>query len=371
MQDRLYTNDGNGNFTKTENVLPIMQASGYCVKASDFDNDGDLDLFVGGFLIPQQYPKPGSSYLLQNDNGMFKDVTNSMSKDLQHIGMVKDAKFVDMNNDGLLDLLVTGQWMALELFINTGTQFERRTNEFGLSEHVGWWNTIHIEDINKDGYMDIIAGNLGLNSKHKASKEEPFKIYAKDFDNSGTNDVVLGYYNEGTLYPVRGKQCSSEQLPSINEKIKSYNEFGQLSLEQIYGNNNLYDAIRYDATNFSTSIFMNENGNSFKMSALPNETQFAPTNSIVSMDVNSDGLSDLILVGNHHPVEAETGRYDAHIGNVLIQDSGQTFKNKPLIESGFFADKDNRDLKRIKIKDKEYLIIASNRDRLQFYQMNP
>ena len=371
MQDRLYSNDGNGNFTKTVNVLPVMPASGYCVKASDFDKDGDLDLFVGGFLIPQQYPKSGSSYLLLNDNGTFKDVTNSMSKDLQHIGMVKDAKFMDINNDGLLDLLITGQWMALELFINTGTQFERKTNEFGLSEHVGWWNTIHIEDINKDGYMDIIAGNLGLNSKHKASKDEPFKIYAKDFDNSGTNDVVLGYYNEGTLYPVRGKQCSSEQLPSISEKVKSYNEFGKLSLEQIYGNNNLYDAISYDATIFSTSIFMNENGNSFTMSALPNETQFAPTNSIVSMDVNADGLNDLMLVGNHHPVEVETGRYDAHIGNVLIRESDQTYKNKPLIESGFFADKDNRDLKRIKIKDKEYLIIASNRDRLQFYQLKP
>jgi len=370
MQDRLYENDGQGNFTKTQNVLPVMQASGSCVKSADFDNDGDLDLFVGGFLLPNQYPKPGKSFLLLNDNGTFKDVTNTIASGLQDIGMVKDAAFADINGDDKIDLIVTGQWMPIEVFINNGKQFEKRTNEYGLSEEVGWWNTLLIEDLDNDGFLDIVAGNLGTNTKHKASKKEPFKIYADDFDYSGSNDIVLGYYNQGTLYPVRGKQCSSEQIPSINDKVKSYNEFGQLNLEQIYGNDKLDRSTHYNATNFKTSIFKNVNGETFIVESLPNQLQFAPTNAIIKLDINKDGINDLIAVGNHHPVEVETGRYDAHIGNVLINQGNFILKNESLVNTGFFANNDNRDIKKITIKNKEYLIISSNRNKIQFFQIN-
>ena len=370
MQDRLYENDGRGNFTKTQNVLPVMQASGYCVKSADFDNDGDLDLFVGGFLLPNQYPKPGKSFLLLNNEGTFKDVTNSIANGLQNIGMVKDAEFADINADGKIDLIVTGQWMPIEIFINNGTQFEKRTNEYGLSEHVGWWNSLLVDDLNNDGFLDIVAGNLGTNTKHKASKKEPFKIYADDFDYSGSNDIVLGYYNQGTLYPVRGKQCSSEQIPSINDKVKSYNEFGQLNLEQIYGNDKLNSSTHYNATNFKTSIFKNVNGETFDVESLTNDVQFAPTNAILNLDINKDGFNDLIAVGNHYPVEVETGRYDAHIGNVLINNGGFLLKNEALKHTGFFANNDNRDMKKITIKDKDYLMISSNRDKIQFFKIN-
>ena len=368
MQDRIYENDGSGNFTKTEGVLPIMKASGSCVKASDFDNDGDLDLFVGGYLIPNQYPKPGRSYLLLNEAGKFKDVTNEKSDGLQNIGMVKTAQFADINSDGNMDLVVSGHWMPIEIFINDGKTFQRKTEAFGLSNEVGWWNSLLIEDLDNDGYLEIVAGNLGTNTKHKATKEHPFKVYADDFDRSGTNDIVLGYYNEGSLYPVRGKQCSSEQLPSIDDKIKSYTEFGSLNLAQIYGNENLEKSIHYSATNFYTSVFKNINGTSFQMDKLPSQNQFAPVNGIVGIDLNNDSLKDLVMIGNHHPVEVETGRYDAHIGSVLLND-GKSFKNKTSLKSGFFADNDYRDMKSITINNEKYLLLAANRNKLQFFHV--
>ncbi|WP_339614333.1 VCBS repeat-containing protein [uncultured Winogradskyella sp.] len=370
LQDRVYENDGKGNFLKTTNVLPVMQASGSCVKAADYDKDGDLDLFVGGFLIPNQYPKPGKSFLLENRDGKFIDVTKEKAKGLQNIGMVKAAEFVDINADNNLDLVVTGQWMPIEIYINDGTHFINETESYGLANQVGWWNSLLTIDINKDGYKDIVAGNLGTNTKHKASEKEPFKIYAKDFDNSGTNDVVLGYYNDGKLYPVRGKQCSAQQLPEIDEKVTSYNEFGLLKLEEIYGKQNLENATSYDATNFKSTTFINLKGKSFDIEFLPNQAQLAPTNGILSLNINKDDIPDLLLVGNHYPVEVETGRYDAHVGNVLINNNDtMDVEIVPALKSGFFVNKDCRDIGEIKVNGKSCIMVSSNRDVLKFYSV--
>ncbi len=369
MQDRLYENDGAGNFIKTINVLPQMKASGSCVITSDYDKDGDMDLFIGGYLKPKQYPSPGSSYLLENQNGKYIDVTNKIAPGLQEIGMVKDAEFSDIDLDGKTDLVIAGHWMPIEIYINTGEKFENRTEKYGTSEEIGWWNSILIEDVDNDDYPDIIAGNLGMNSKHKATRLEPFLVYANDFDKSGTNDVVLGYYNGGALYPVRGKQCSAEQVPIIDEKIKSYNEFGQLNLEQIYGLDKLNESLAYSASNFKTSIFKNINGSNFEVKSLPNQVQFAPSNAIWSSDLNNDDMIDLVIIGNQHPVEVETGRYDAHIGNVLFNSGGMEFINQPSTRSGFITDGDHRDIGVIKIKDRNYLMISSNREKLKFIEI--
>lgn len=371
MQDRLYQNDGKGNFTKTNSILPKMEASGSCVKAADYDNDGDLDLFVGGFLIPNQYPKPGKSYLLENNNGQFIDVTNNKAKKLQNIGMVKDAVFTDINNDNKIDLIVTGQWMPIEVYINNGKEFINKTEQYGLANKVGWWNTLTVTDVNNDGFNDIVAGNLGTNTKHKATEKEPFKIYADDFDNSGTNDVVLGYYNNGNLYPVRGKQCSAEQLPIIDDKIKSYNEFGSLNLKDIYGDTNLKNAIAYNATYFKSAVLKNNKGSNFSMDALPNQAQFAPTNGILPVDFKTRNEQALILVGNHYPVEVETGRYDAHIGNVISIDANEKelLYNVNNLETGFFVDTDARDIKNIIINKELYIMVASNRDKIKYFKV--
>lgn len=367
MLDRLYNNDGRGSFVKTNNVIPSIYASGSCVKASDFDNDGDLDLFIGGFQIPGQYPKAGKSSLLVNQNGKFKDLTNEFSPELESIGMVKDAVFADVNNDKKIDLIVAGQWMPIEIFINNGKTLERKSKEYNTIEDIGWFNTLVVEDINQDGFIDIIAGNLGLNTKHKASKAEPFKIYADDFDGNGTNDIVLGYYSEGTCYPVRGKQCSSEQLPNINKKFPSYNQFAMSNIFQIYGKEVLEKSIHFNATNFSTSILYSIDGNKYKISSLENSVQFAPSNDILAIDINNDSLNEFIIVGNYYPVEIETGRYDSHIGNVLFNDNGEL---KNIKNTGFFIDNDSRCIKSIIINNKPHLISSSNRGKLSVLTIN-
>lgn len=366
MLDRLYENDGKGNFTKTKGIIPNIQASGSCVKSIDIDNDGDLDLFLGGFQIPGQYPKAGKSSILLYEEGKFIDVTKEYAPELENIGMVKDAVFADINNDNKIDLIVTGQWMPVEIFINNGKTLERKSKEYGTDRNVGWFNSLLVEDINKDGFQDILAGNLGLNTKHKATLNEPFKIYADDFDGNGTNDIVLGYYNNGVCYPVRGKQCSSEQIPSINQKISTYNQFGMANIFQVYGKEALEKSTHFDATYFSTSILYNIDGKKLDFLPLSNYVQFAPTNGIISVDINNDSFKDIISVGNHYPVEVETGRYDAHIGNVFINKNGMLENKK---STGLFIDKDARSIKKIFIQSNHYLIVSSNRAPISFFKI--
>ncbi|MFT5237941.1 MAG: hypothetical protein ACI9M9_001543, partial [Flavobacteriaceae bacterium] len=222
MQDRLYQNDGLGNFSKTSNIIPQDKASGSCVIAKDIDNDGDIDLFIGGYQTPQQYPKAGKSLLLINENGVFTNQITTMAPGLETIGMVKDAAIEDTNNDGKNDIIVVGHWMPVTIFESTGAKFTNTTANYGISNKVGWWNSIQVIDTDNNGTKDFIVGNLGLNSKHKANLGQPFKIIAKDFDNNGTNDIALGYYNNNSLYPVRGLQCSAEQNPDLKESIRSF-----------------------------------------------------------------------------------------------------------------------------------------------------
>ncbi len=370
MQDRLYENDGKGNFLRTKNVLPKMQASGSCVKASDFDKDGDLDLFIGGFQIPGKYPKAGTSYLLKNNQGVFKDITLTNATGLQNLGMVKDAIFTDVNADSNIDLVIVGHWMPVSVFINKGNKFENKTKEFNLQNTIGWWNSIISNDFNNDGRIDFIVGNLGLNTKHKASKNQPFKVIAKDFDRNGTNDIALGYYNNNICYPVRGKQCSTEQIPEFSEKIKSYSEFGNLTFDQVYDSYDLSDAEIINATNFNTSLFINQNNETFNVKSLPNTSQFAPTNSFISYDMDNDGNEEIIAVGNHYPIEVETGRSDAHSGNVInINSNNLDISSLPLNETGFFNNKDARCIKKITIKNKPYFMVSNNRDKIGFFEL--
>ena len=369
MQDRLYQNDGKGNFSKTTNSIPKMPSSGSCVTANDFDNDGDLDLFVGGFQVPGKYPQPGTSYLLQNDNGKFTDITQSLANGLQNVGMVKDAAFTDINNDGKSDLVVVGHWMPVTVFINVDGNFKNETEAYNLSDKVGWWNTVYTKDLNNDGKQDLVVGNLGLNSKHKATLEAPFKVIAKDFDNNNTNDIALGYYNQGGFYPVRGKQCSTEQIPSLKDEIKSYDEFGMLTFDQVYGKYDLSDALQINATYFESAIFLNK-GDVFETKALPTKTQYAPVNGIISLDINKDGVEEILTVGNFYPVEVETGRYDAHIGSITSINTDGALKDLPSLETGFFNDKDNRDIKEITINNKKHLVVSSNRGQIQFFEVN-
>lgn len=365
--DRLYENDGTGNFTKTTNVIPEISSSGSSIDVADIDNDGDLDVFVGGYQLPGFYPSAGKSTLLINEEGKFEDRTNTLSDDLESVGMVKEARFADINGDNAIDLVLVGQWMPISIFINENGKYTNKTSDYGLANKVGWWNTVAFDDFNNDGKLDFVAGNLGLNTKHKATLNEPFKIIASDFDNNGTNDIALGYYKNGTCFPVRGRQCSSEQVPDIKDKFKTYNEFGNVTFDDLYKSYDQSNAVKYEATYFESAIFINR-GDSFEAIALPKEAQFAPTNAIVIMDMDNDGSNEIITSGNHHPIEIETGRYDAHIGNVFKIKNGETPVSLPLTETGYFIDKDSRCIKNIKIGSKDYLVISSNRDKLTFIE---
>ena len=363
--DRLYENDGIGNFTKTSGIIPSVYASGSCVKAADIDNDGDVDLFIGGFQTPGNYPQPGESQLLINNNGVFKNEIVSRTDNMSSIGMVKDAVFTDINNDNQKDLVIVGHWMAIEIYINNNGAFTNQSKTYGTDKNIGWWNTITATDTNKDGNIDLLAGNLGTNSKHKATNEQPFVIMAKDFDSNGTNDIALGYYNDNQLYPVRGLQCSSEQVPSIKANVSSYAEFGSLTFDQVYSNFDTNNAEIHKATYFESAMLLNQN-NQFTFKALPKRSQVAPTNGILVLDIDNNGTNEIITVGNHFPIEVETGRYDAHIGSVMTSD----FNIISLQKSGFFNDKDARDIDVITIKGNKHIMVSNNRDTIEFFKLN-
>ncbi|MFK7926299.1 MAG: VCBS repeat-containing protein [Bacteroidia bacterium] len=362
LQDRLYLNDGKGNLSASKTALPNILSSGSCVEGADFDGDGDMDLFVGGRLTHAQYPKPGRSYLLRNDAGRFTEVTDQLIPELSNLGMVTAASWNDYDQDGQLDLIVSGEWMPITVLRNDGPSFSNQTESLGLANTTGWWNCIRPADLDNDGDIDFVLGNLGLNSKNQSSQEYPFEVYAEDLDKSGSYDIVLGYYQEGIKYPVRGLQCSSEQIPELAEKIENYDLFGSSDLASIYGDLGLQQALHYQAYEFASVWLENKDGQLI-LHRLPKIAQVAPTNDVSIEDVNGDQCPDIILVGNQYPVEVETGRYDAHQGLVLLGDCQGNFSPLPSLPSGFYVDGDVRAVERIEIgsSGKTGLIVGRNR----------
>ncbi|MEQ8623422.1 MAG: VCBS repeat-containing protein [Vicingaceae bacterium] len=343
LQDRLYINNGQGMFNKAQNALPKMLTSGGTVTASDYDNDGDNDLFVGGRIVPGKYPFSPRSYLLENVNGKFKDVTKAKAPGLMQPGLITSAIWTDFNQDGKDDLIAVGEWTGILLYENQNNKLVNVSEENDLDKETGWWNKIVAVDIDQDGDQDYVIGNLGLNYKYHASKEEPFEVYAHDFDENGSIDIVLGYYNDGTVFPVRGRQCSSEQMPMIAEKFETYESFGEANIQDVYGDK-LKEALHLTARNFASSVLINEGKGKFRLKQLPTKAQFAPVNGIIAKDFDKNGTVDLLLAGNLFQAEVETGRADAGRGLLLLGDGNGGFKPVSLIESGFHAPMDVKDL---------------------------
>jgi len=367
MQDRFYLNDGKGNFTKDEDVLPKIISSGSRVKYADYDNDGDLDLFVGCRIIPQSYPLPGKSYILKNELNetgklIYTDVTESIAPDLLKAGLVTDAVWVDFNGDNALDLIVVGEWMPITILINESGKFINETASYQLEKSTGWWYSIIADDFDKDGDMDLVAGNLGLNYKYQASLEESFDVYASDYDKNGKLDIVLGYYHDGVQYPLRGKQCSQEQIPAIKEKYKDYNTFAEATLVDIYTDHDLKKSTHYKAFTFASTYIENKGNGEVSTSPLPNEAQLSSVNDIISHDFDNDGNLDLALAGNLYSSEIETPRNDAGYGNILLGNGKGSFKSLPFTKSGFNLNYDTKDLAKIKTKDGFCILAANNND---------
>jgi len=362
-QDRIYLNDGNGNFSKSNNALPEINSSGQTVKASDIDNDGDLDLFVGGRIIPDKYPYAPKSYILINENGKFQDKTDSVAPSISNVGMVTDAVFTDYDNDGDDDLMLVGEWMSIRLFENVNGTLQPKQNK-ALEHTEGLWFSIEANDIDNDGDTDYFVGNLGLNTKFKASKEKPFHVFCDDFDNSGTYDIVLTSNYKGTLVPSRGKECSTQQMPFIKDKFPSFQEFANASLADIYGEDELDKALHYEVVMLE-SIFIENLGNGeFEIRKLPRATQIAPIMDFEIVDV--DGLKDIVITGNHYNPEVETVRYDASYGFVLSYENG-VFEVKDPSETGFVNKGNAKQISVINSKDEKHLLVTNNDGELNMF----
>ena len=277
--DRLYINDGLGNFDFRRDLLPSNYKSGSVVKPHDFDNDGDLDLFIGSRMKPWNYPEPASSIVLINDNGNFinYDDKNQAFKDL---GLVTDAEWFDFDIDGDSDIVVVGEWMPITVIVNQQGQFTKQelTTNLGCSS-TGWWYSVEVGDLNNDNLPDLIVGNLGLNYKYKASVDEPFEVFYDDFDDNGKKDIVLAYYNYGIQFPLRGFSCSSQQVPDLQDKFKKYDIFASLDVQQVYGEENLENALRLSVNTFESATLIN-NKSFFDFRPLPNYAQFSSVNAV-------------------------------------------------------------------------------------------
>lgn len=373
LQDRLYINNGKGDFTKSTDALPVMLTSGLRVSTIDYDNDGDLDLFVGGRLVPKNYPLPANSYILENvstaGNAKFIDVTQKIAPELQEIGMVTSALWSDFDNDGQVDLIIVGEWMPITVFKNNNGSFKNITETLNLADTSGWWFSINEGDFDNDGDVDYILGNLGLNYKYKANKEETFDVYLSDFDQNKKNDIVLSYYDQGEKFPVRGRECSSQQIPGIKRKFENYEEFSNATLVDVYTEQDLNESLHYQVKSFA-SIYLENKDGKFVTHQLPNLAQLSSVNQILVKDFNKDNCLDIVIAGNLYGSEVETPRNDAGKGLFLSGDGKGNFQPIEGYKSGFYTPGDVKDLDIIKIKGLDFIIAAKNDDDLQFIRIN-
>ena len=363
-QDRLYLNDGNGNFMKAD--LQKTKSSGSCVAPYDIDGDGDLDVFRGGQVVSGAYPKSPKNYLLINEKGKFTDQTDKIAPGLSEVGMVNSAIWVDLTGDKKSELIVVGEWMPIKIYEYQQNKLVNVSDEYGLENTEGWWNKIIADDLDGDGDQDLILGNLGENYKFKASKEKPFQVFAKDFDNNGTNDIFLARYVQDTLLvPIRGKECTSQQMPVIGQKFPTYLSFASSDLPSILGSA-IENAIHYKAHLFSSIILVNENGKLI-LKKLPVEAQLSAINGILVKDFDKDGKKDILLAGNKFDVEVETTPADASPGLFLKGVGDMNFKPLKSFESGFFVPYNVKDIQLIQINDKSTILVGVNNEGLRVF----
>lgn len=367
--DRLYINDGCGVFSRSYDGLPEHTISSQTVKAADIDNDGDLDLFVGGRIVPGQYPFPTNSHLLINEGGKFSENTHVLCPELLNAGMVTDALFSDYDGDHDADLIITGEWMPIRVFENENGHFHEK-RDIGFENTEGWWYTAQEIDLDNDGDMDYVFGNLGKNAKFKASEDIPFHVYSHDFDGNGNIDIVLSNQVDNRLLPVRGRECTSEQMPFIQDKYPTYEEFALADLGDMYGTEQLGTSLHYEAYTFKSQYAINDGKGNFVLHELPIEAQFSQIQAIAVYDFTGDGWMDLLIGGNQFETEVETPRYDASTGLLLKNSGDGTFTSIPVAESGFFIPGNVKDIELVKTENQTLIIVGNNNDEIQVFTFN-
>ena len=363
LQDRLYLNDGRGNFRKAVNNLPAEDISGSRVAAADFDGDGDIDLFVGGRVVPGQYGVNPPSMLLKNDGrGHFTNVIAKAAPDLERIGMVTDALWTDVNGDKRLDLVLVGEWMPITVFQNKGNGRLDRMSVRGLEKSNGWWNRIVAGDFTGDGRTDFVVGNLGLNARLHAAENEPVTMYVKDFDGNGFLEQIVCYYNNGRLYPLALRDDLTRSLPYLRARYVNYKDYARQSVTDIFSPNELADAVVKRSYTFATSLARNNGDGSFTLVPLPREAQLAPVYGILADDFDHDGKLDLLLAGNFDGFKPEIGRMSASYGLFLRGGENGRFTPLPASKSGFFVPGQARDIQRVRTRGGARYVVTRNND---------
>ena len=370
-QDRLYINDGKGNFKRDNEALPKETSSGSCVVACDYNKDGALDLFVGGRVIPGSYPLAPRSYLLQNNGkGRFRDLTEFVCPELKNIGLVTSAIWTDFDNDGWTDLIVTGEWMAITFFKNDKGKLKKWLNNPLVDSLTGWWFSIAEGDFDNDGDMDYIVGNLGLNNKFNVSQQTPLSVYTKDFDGNGAKESILSYFLNGNEYTVADRDQITLEIPSIKYKFDTYQKFADADFSRIFTKDMVKDALHLTATNFTSGYLENKGKGKFVMTALPLEAQFSVIQSIQVGDFDADGKLDAVIAGNYFSPDYTTGRYDASEGLMLKGNGEGGFTPVKALISGISIVGDARAIAFIRIKNSSCLLAAVNSGKLKCFKLN-
>lgn len=335
LQDRLYLNDGKGNFTKSQNALPKMTASKGCVAIGDINDDGHADLFVGGRVVPGRYPEAPSSYLLVNDGkGIFTDQTQALAPDLAQPGMVCDAVWVDLNKDEKQDLVTVGEWMPVAAYLNEGGKLRPATEQVFGKAYNGLWNCIEVADLNKDGRLDFIVGNLGTNTQIKASDSEPAELYHADFDENGSVDPILCTYIQGKSYPYLTRDELLQQLVKFKKRFTDFKEYSTVTINDLFPEGELKTAKHLTVNHLNTTFFLSDANGKYTLGQLPVQAQFAPVHAIAVMDADKDGLDDILLLGNDSHLKLRLGKADANHGVLLRGDEKGGFRYIAQQQSG-------------------------------------
>ena len=378
-QDRLYINDGKGNFTLDSNALPKNYTSKLCVRSMDFNKDGKLDLFVSGRVDPWNYPKPVSSFIFRNDtqNGIvkFTDVTDEVAPDLKNIGMVCDALFTDFNNDGQTDLLLSGEWMPLTFLRNIDGKFKNITAASGIDNKVGWWNSIVAGDFRHTGRTDYIVGNTGMNTLYKPTDQYPIYCTANDFNNNGAYEAIPSLFlkdQKGELkeFPANGRDDIIERIPALKKRFDNYKKFAEATMDDIFPADKRKGAIRLKANMLQSCYIRNDGGDKFTMIPLPKEAQISILNGMVADDFDGDGNLDVLINGNDFGTDISIGRYDALNGLVLKGDGKGGFAPLSILQSGIYLPGNGKALVKLMGSKGNYMVAASQyRDALKLYSL--
>jgi hypothetical protein len=364
---RLYLNDGKGNFTRSFAGWPTITVSASCVRALDFDADGNQDIFIGARHVPGAYGAIPASVLLKGDgHGHFVDVTTTLAPDLLHLGMVTDAQWADIDGDGKKELVVVGDWMGVTILKFADGQLKKSSE---IPNSSGWWNCLTIADVNADGYPDLIAGNLGLNSRYKADSAHPADLYVGDFNQNGQSECIPVYYkSDGKAYPYYLRADLVSQIPGLKKRFLTYDAYAGKTIDEVFSREQLQHATRLRADQSQTCVFVNDGKGHFTCQPLGVMAQLSPVFGILVTDLNGDGIPDLFMGGNFFGLKPEVGRFDASYGTTMLGNRNHEFTYASPLASGLFVKGEVRDIKSIPTAMGPLILVARNNDSLQIFR---